>query len=99
MESYTKEGGNTFLQDYLCKHGNNRYYTNLRTVVYRLNDLMGILNDSVAYLFPENAPYTHISANSVGNYYRIIRKKASRFISNTHPLMFQIVRKLQLPVQ
>ena len=40
LESYTKEGGNTFLQDYLCKHGNNRYYTNLRTVVYRLNDLI-----------------------------------------------------------
>lgn len=37
---YTKEGGNTFLQEYLSKHGNNQYYTNLRTVVYRLNDLV-----------------------------------------------------------
>lgn len=37
---YTKKGGDTFLQDYLCKHGNNQYYTNLRTVVYRLNDLV-----------------------------------------------------------
>lgn len=37
---------------------------------------MGILNNSGAYLFPENDLYTHISANSAGNYYRIIRKKA-----------------------
>lgn len=37
---YTKEGGNAFLQDYLSKHGNNQYYSNLRTVVYRLNDLV-----------------------------------------------------------
>lgn len=40
LESYTKESGNTFLQDYLSKHGNNQYYSNLRTVVYRLNDLV-----------------------------------------------------------
>ena len=39
-ESYTKEGGSAFLQDYLGKHGSNQYYTNLRTVVYRLNDLV-----------------------------------------------------------
>lgn len=39
-EFYTKEGGNTFLQDYLDKHGSNQYYKNLRTVVYRLNDLV-----------------------------------------------------------
>ena len=39
-EFYTKEGGNAFLQDYISKHGNNQYYTNLRTVVYRLNDLV-----------------------------------------------------------
>ena len=37
---------------------------------------MGILNNSEAYLFPEKDIYTHISANSVRNYYRIIRKKA-----------------------
>ena len=37
-EFYTREGGNAFLQDYISKHGNNQYYTNLRTVVYRLND-------------------------------------------------------------
>lgn len=40
MKYYTQEGGNAFLQDYLCNHGNNQYYTNLRTVVYRLNDLV-----------------------------------------------------------
>lgn len=40
LEFYTKEGGNAFLQDYLSKHGNNQYYSNLRTVVYRLNDLV-----------------------------------------------------------
>lgn len=39
-EFYTKESGNDFLQDYLSKHGNNQYYMNLRTVVYRLNDLV-----------------------------------------------------------
>lgn len=40
LESYTKEGGNAFLKDYISKHGNNQYYSNLRTVVYRLNDLV-----------------------------------------------------------
>lgn len=40
LEFYTKEGGDAFLQDYLCKHGSNQYYTNLRTAVYRLNDLV-----------------------------------------------------------
>ena len=39
-EFYTKEGGSAFLQDYLDKHGSNQYYRNLRTVVYRLNDLV-----------------------------------------------------------
>lgn len=39
-EFYTQESGNDFLQDYLDKHGNNQYYTNLRTAVYRLNDLV-----------------------------------------------------------
>lgn len=37
---YTKEAGSVFLQNYLSIHGNNQYYTNLRTVVYRLNDLI-----------------------------------------------------------
>ena len=37
---YTKEGGNSFLKDYSNKHGSNQYYNSLRTVVYRLNDLI-----------------------------------------------------------
>ncbi len=37
---------------------------------------MGILNDSDAYLFPEDDARSHISADNVGNYFRIIRKKA-----------------------
>lgn len=37
---YCKVGGNSFLQEYLAKHGENQYYTNLRTAVYRLNDLV-----------------------------------------------------------
>lgn len=48
----------------------------LSKILYSYCIAMGILNDSEAYLFPENEIYTHISANSVGNYYRIIRKKA-----------------------
>ena len=36
---YTEDGGEAFLQDYLNTHGNNQYYNNLKTVVYRLNDL------------------------------------------------------------
>lgn len=39
-EFYTKEGGDVFLQEYLDKHGANQYYTNLRTAVFRLNDLV-----------------------------------------------------------
>lgn len=37
---YAAEGGNLFLQNYLNGHCNNQYYTNLRTVIYRLNDLI-----------------------------------------------------------
>lgn len=36
---YTEDGGNAFLQDYLDNHGINQYYNNLRTTIYRLNDL------------------------------------------------------------
>ena len=50
--------------------------TELSEILYLYCVAMGILNNSEAYLFPENDLYTHISANSVGNYYRIIRKKA-----------------------
>ncbi len=37
---YTSEGANRFLQDYFNKHGENQYYANLRTVIYRLNDIL-----------------------------------------------------------
>ena len=40
FEFYTKEAGKAFLEDYLSKHGNNQYYLNLRTVIYRLDDLV-----------------------------------------------------------
>ena len=42
FDHYTKEGGDSFLQNYVKNHGKNQYYTNLRTVVYRLNDLVDI---------------------------------------------------------
>ena len=48
----------------------------LSEIIYLYCMAMGILNDSEAYLFPEADKYTHIKANSIGNYYRIIRKKA-----------------------
>lgn len=38
--SYCKKEGIEFLQDYKSKHGNNRYYRSLRTVIYRLNDII-----------------------------------------------------------
>ena len=50
--------------------------TELSEIIYLYCVALGILNNSEVYLFPENNLYTHISANSVGNYYRIIRKKA-----------------------
>lgn len=37
---YTQERGNVFLQDYYSKHGNNPYYSNLKMVIFRLNDLL-----------------------------------------------------------
>lgn len=36
---YTEDGGNAFLQNYLRTQGNNQYYNNLRTAIYRLNDI------------------------------------------------------------
>ena len=50
--------------------------TALSEILYLYCVAMGILNESTAYLFPESDLYTHISANAVSNYYRIIRKKA-----------------------
>lgn len=37
---YSKEGGEKFLQNYLETHERNQYYLNLRTVIYRLNDII-----------------------------------------------------------
>ena len=37
---YSKERGIAFLQDYYSKHGSNPYYSALKTVVYRLNDIL-----------------------------------------------------------
>lgn len=39
FDSYTKEGGDAFLERYEKTHGRNQYYAALRTVVYRLNDI------------------------------------------------------------
>lgn len=38
--SYCKEGGKKYLKNYQELHGNNQYYSNLRTVVHRLNDII-----------------------------------------------------------
>ena len=48
----------------------------LEEILYRYCVGMGIVNNSEAYLFPAEDVYTHISTNSVGNYYRIIRVMA-----------------------
>ena len=48
----------------------------LAEILYHYCVRMGILNDPEAYLFPGEDTHSHISANNVGNYYRIIRKKA-----------------------
>ena len=45
----------------------------LAEILYRYCVGMGILNASEAYLFPAEDMRSHISTNSVGNYYRIIR--------------------------
>lgn len=39
-EAYTKGGGERVLENYLKTRGKNRYYSNLRTVIKRLNDLV-----------------------------------------------------------
>lgn len=58
------------------------YGEELSEIIYLYCVSMGILNDSGAYLFPAEDKYSHVSANSVGNYYRIIRRKAE--ISNEY---------------
>lgn len=37
---YSVEGENRYLQNYCAKHGKGPYYTTLRTVIYRLNDIL-----------------------------------------------------------
>lgn len=48
----------------------------LSDMLFRYCTAMGVLNDLEAYLFPEDNKYTPLKTNSVGNYYRIIRKRA-----------------------
>jgi len=60
------------------------YGEELSGIIYRYCAGMGILNDSEAYLFPAEDKYIHVSANSVGNYYRVIREKAE--ISNKYSI-------------
>lgn len=48
----------------------------LSEILYHYCIGMGILNDSDAYLFPADDKHSHITPNSVGNYYRVIRKMA-----------------------
>lgn len=48
----------------------------LSDIIFRYCMAMGMLNDSEAYLFPEDDKYTPLQANSVENFYRIIRKRA-----------------------
>lgn len=50
--------------------------TKLSELIYLYCSAMEILNDSFAYLFPSDGKYNPISANTVGNYYRMIRRKA-----------------------
>ncbi len=52
------------------------YGEELSEIIYLYCIGMGILNDSGAYLFPAQDKYSHVSENNVGNYYRVIRKKA-----------------------
>lgn len=39
-ESYSNEGGMKFLQEYYSRQGDNKYYRSIRTVIYRLNDIL-----------------------------------------------------------
>ena len=56
------------------------YGDSLAEIIFRYCAGMGTLDDPEAYLFPAEDRYSHISASSVGNYYRAIREKAG--ISN-----------------
>lgn len=39
-ESYSNEGGMILLQEYYSRQGDNKYYRSIRTVIYRLNDIL-----------------------------------------------------------
>lgn len=57
-EHYSVEGGDEFLNNYCADHGENQYYTNLRTVVYRLNDL---LNDTWSNVHSDKGKHFYLS--------------------------------------
>lgn len=59
-----------------CKQRIIPYDDSMSEIIFRYCVNMGILNDSEAYLFPKEDRYSHISAHSVGNYYKIIRFQA-----------------------
>lgn len=61
--------------------------TDLSEILYLYCAAMGILNNSEAYLFPMDDIYNHISPDSVGNYFRIIRKKAGINVSQRNKNM------------
>ena len=48
----------------------------LSGILFRYCTAMGVINDSEAYLFPEDNKHTPLKSNSVENFYRIIRKRA-----------------------
>jgi integrase/recombinase XerD len=52
------------------------YEDSLAEIIHLYCVAMGTLNDSEAFLFPTLDKYVPVSATTVGNYYRIIRKKA-----------------------
>ena len=53
---YSEEVRNKYLQDYCAKHGENQYYTTLRAVIYRLND---ILKDTRQDVHSDKDKYHH----------------------------------------
>ena len=76
-DHYSVEGGNKYLQDYCAKHGENQYYTTLRTVIYRLVELsikMGNFDEAADYY----KQFVEISPNDNSRYilkYKLARAK------------------------
>lgn len=75
FSSYSQEGGDLFLQKYLDEHGSNQYYTNLRTVVFRLND---IINNTWKDVHSDKGKHFTLS----DEYETIISQYCSRAIGN-----------------